>query len=210
VDHSSWLTRPLPSVYLTYAASDLVNISALFQQFVAKGYIASILKEESQRYISIWNDRKPYPGEKFRNHAFLPLDIINYRHGGTSSTLRYKCNGCQRDLPEGCFPMRETWVHTGTSESSLGTRTGQCFVCRAVCLQRQKKEHQHQSRRKSRSFSSSYSYYDYDYDYDEYGHDNWDACQALDFEIEDDFGDNPWADYYLTRPGIWGMPLPYY
>ncbi|KAF5345210.1 hypothetical protein D9758_009657 [Tetrapyrgos nigripes] len=98
VDHNEWMKRPIPASHLQYAASDVANISLLYQKFLENEYLGKVSTEESQRYISMWRDKTPSPSDRYRLHAFLPLNIIEYDYGLTKT-----CEGCARGLPRSCF-----------------------------------------------------------------------------------------------------------
>ncbi|KAJ3991437.1 ribonuclease H-like domain-containing protein, partial [Lentinula boryana] len=98
VDHETWLTRPLSSEYLEYAAHDVEIIHALYTHFIEAGYIQhpflSLNLSQSKRYISIWNDAPPEQGNIYRSHPLLPLEIIDFIPSNTTIT----CQGCSRNL----------------------------------------------------------------------------------------------------------------
>ncbi|KAJ3743028.1 ribonuclease H-like domain-containing protein [Lentinula detonsa] len=104
VDHETWLTRPLSSEYLEYAAHDVEIIHALYTHFIEAGYIQhpflSLNFSQSKRYISIWNDAPPEQGNIYRSHPLLPLEIIDFIPTNTTIT----CQGCSRNLSSSSFP----------------------------------------------------------------------------------------------------------
>ncbi|KAJ3737447.1 ribonuclease H-like domain-containing protein, partial [Lentinula guzmanii] len=103
VNHETWLTRPLSSEYLEYAAHDVEIIHALYTHFIQAGYIQhpllSLNLSQSKRYISIWNDAPPEQGNIYRSHPLLPLEIIDFIPSNTTIT----CQGCSRNLSSSSF-----------------------------------------------------------------------------------------------------------
>ncbi|KAJ4481040.1 ribonuclease H-like domain-containing protein [Lentinula aciculospora] len=118
VDHDLWMSRPLLNEYLQYAAHDVEIIDALHYHFIQLGYIDQDLPDISQRYISIWSDALPIPGDIYRSHPLLPLEILNLP---TTPTTTIICQGCARQLTLSSFP------------SSPGLAP-HCWVCLAVPL----------------------------------------------------------------------------
>ncbi|KAJ3991658.1 hypothetical protein F5050DRAFT_1793070, partial [Lentinula boryana] len=81
VNHETWLTRPLSSKYLEYAAHDVAIIHALDTQLIQVCYIQhpflSLNLSQSKRCISIWNDAYSEQGNTYRS-PLLPLEIIDF------------------------------------------------------------------------------------------------------------------------------------
>ncbi|KAJ3747035.1 hypothetical protein DFH05DRAFT_1391696, partial [Lentinula detonsa] len=78
----TWLTRPLSSKYIEYAAHDVAIIHALYTQLIHVCYIQhpflSLNLSQSKRHISIWNDAPLEQGNIFRSPPLLPLEIIDF------------------------------------------------------------------------------------------------------------------------------------
>ncbi|KAJ3927502.1 MAG: ribonuclease H-like domain-containing protein [Lentinula lateritia] len=110
VDHELWMSRPLPNEYLQYAAHDVEIIDALHSHFVQAGYIDQDLPAQSQRFVSIWSDAPPQPGNNYRSNPLLPLEILK----PNASTTTIPCTGCARNLSPSSFPhvrlARYCWV----------------------------------------------------------------------------------------------------
>ncbi|KAJ3729203.1 hypothetical protein DFJ43DRAFT_489612 [Lentinula guzmanii] len=137
VDHETWLTRPLSSEYLEYAAHDVEIIHALYTHFIEAGYIQHPFLSQSKRYISIWNDAPPEQGNIYRSHPLLPLEIIDFIPTNTTIT----CQGCSRNLSSSSFPPQiqtqprprnQTRFINPPSTLTPSTRPSECFVCLAV------------------------------------------------------------------------------
>ncbi|KAJ3742011.1 ribonuclease H-like domain-containing protein [Lentinula detonsa] len=143
VDHETWLTRPLSSEYLEYAAHDVEIIHALYTHFIQAGYLQhpllSLNLSQSKRYISIWNDAPPEQGNIYRSHPLLPLEIIDFIPSNTTIT----CQGCSRNLSSSSFPPQiqtqpqprarnQTRFINQPSTLTPSTRPSKCFVCLAV------------------------------------------------------------------------------
>ncbi|KAJ3980231.1 hypothetical protein F5890DRAFT_758310 [Lentinula detonsa] len=82
VNPETWLTRPLSSKYIEYAAHDVAIIHALYTQLIQVCYIQhpflSLNLSQSKRCISIWNDAPLEQGNIFRSPPLLPLEIIDF------------------------------------------------------------------------------------------------------------------------------------
>ncbi|KAF9493838.1 hypothetical protein BDN71DRAFT_1590801 [Pleurotus eryngii] len=112
VNHSLWLRRPLDVQFLQYAAHDAYLIELVYGAFERRGTLDRELEETSQRYISIWSDKKPEQSDIYRQHPLLPLNILTY---SPPSPLDRRCAGCQRLLPSSCF------TSTSLKENLLAT-----------------------------------------------------------------------------------------
>ncbi|KAF8075345.1 ribonuclease H-like domain-containing protein [Lyophyllum atratum] len=121
VNHSMWLTRPLSPQSLAYAASDVVIIERLTTSFFAEHVYPDILAD-SMQYISIWSDKQPVTGDRYRSHPLLPLHVID--RNLTKGLPVEQCGSCLRSLPRTCFPTPKQYTVT----------LKQCFVCRAVAI----------------------------------------------------------------------------
>lgn len=113
VNHSLWLRRPLDIQLLQYAAYDAYLIELVYGAFERRGTLDRELEEISQRYISIWSDKKPEQTDKYRQHPLLPLNILTY---SLPSPFDRQCAGCQRLLPSSCF-------------TSTSLKESKCLVC---------------------------------------------------------------------------------
>jgi len=118
--HASWKMRPLPQQLINYAARDVVLIARIFKRFEENNYLPRVLLfEQSRRYIQIHHNTIPRTGDRYKEHCFLLLDILNEPPLGRTLT----CNCCGRSLSHGdCF-------------SAAGQRLVKqrnCWVCRAV------------------------------------------------------------------------------
>ncbi|KAF8073305.1 ribonuclease H-like domain-containing protein [Lyophyllum atratum] len=120
ITHISWMNRPLQESYLAHAVRDVKVIHQLYDYFSEHDYIYAELKDDSQKYASIWEDFRPKKYDRHRNNGLLPLDIIDR----TLSTETGQCKSCMRHLSRGCFSK--------TKWNSAKDR--QCFMCRAVSV----------------------------------------------------------------------------
>ncbi|KAJ3758067.1 ribonuclease H-like domain-containing protein [Lentinula raphanica] len=116
VDHDIWTTRPLPLQHLHYAAHDVELIHILYSHFTLKNYIVPhipVLLYQSKLYVSLWSDAPPVPGDDYRSHPLLPLEIISAQSPTIdgllkSTTPSVMCKGCLRSLTLGSFPVVNT------------------------------------------------------------------------------------------------------
>ncbi|KAJ3967574.1 ribonuclease H-like domain-containing protein [Lentinula raphanica] len=116
VDHDIWTTRPLPLQHLQYAAHDVELIHILHSHFSNENYIVphlSVLLYQSKLYVSLWSDAPPVPGDDYRSHPLLPLEIISAQSPTIdgllkSTTPSVMCKGCLRSLTLGSFPVVNT------------------------------------------------------------------------------------------------------
>ncbi|KAL0065307.1 hypothetical protein AAF712_007641 [Marasmius tenuissimus] len=103
VDHHSWMQRPLSKKHLDYASHDAYLISQLLATFEKRGLTNnSDIVLQSNRYISIWNDKQPRKGDCYRSNPFFPLGIFDYRDD--SDEVSARCDGCKRNLSAASFP----------------------------------------------------------------------------------------------------------
>ncbi|GAW01746.1 3 -5 exonuclease and kh-i domain-containing protein [Lentinula edodes] len=103
VDHELWMTRPLPNEYLQYAAHDVEIIDALHSHFVQAGYIDQDIPAQSQRFVSIWSDAPPQPGNNYRSNPLLPLEIFK----PNASTTTFPCVDGVEDKQGGLFEAED-------------------------------------------------------------------------------------------------------
>ncbi|KAK7434204.1 hypothetical protein VKT23_020334 [Stygiomarasmius scandens] len=114
LDHSRWLERPLPPLYLSYAAHDVYIIGIIYNHFLQKNYLGKSLAAQSARYASIWENSQPREGDVYRRNPLLPLEILSTNSSLTQHTR--VCSGCERSLTDRSF-------------DGNGTK---CWVCMAV------------------------------------------------------------------------------
>jgi exonuclease 3'-5' domain-containing protein 1 len=116
VDHSKWLQRPLPALYLSYAAHDVYVIGIIYDHFFQKRYLVKSLPEQSARYISIWENDQPLKDDVYRRNPLLPLEILST---SSNQTKVRACSGCKRDLTLRSFEGNGTkcWVCMAVDES---------------------------------------------------------------------------------------------
>lgn len=119
MDHTRWLRRPLPQLYLNYASADVALIHALYDRFTQLRYITPVLSSQSELYITIWKHHQPTSHETHLRHPLLPLGVLN-SPDAQSSTI--SCTICSRELAETAFPT--------LGRNSISER--RCWVCRAV------------------------------------------------------------------------------
>ncbi|KZV84855.1 hypothetical protein EXIGLDRAFT_575876, partial [Exidia glandulosa HHB12029] len=101
VDHTQWLTRPLPLQYTAYAAEDIWILSKVFEVFHARAYFRSLeLEIQSQRYVNMHRGVPPQSGDIYRSSNLLPMEIIEAPVARNSSRV---CEGCHRVLGDACF-----------------------------------------------------------------------------------------------------------
>ena len=102
---------------LLYAAEDICKIQQLYDVFVNEGYIdEDALVQQSASYMELHAEARPHGG-KYQRHGLLPLAIF-----WVPATSLVQCQGCERDLPDTCFPRSAARGHVPRV----------CFVCRAV------------------------------------------------------------------------------
>jgi exonuclease 3'-5' domain-containing protein 1 len=119
VDHSQWLYRPLPQLYLDYASADVALIHALYDRFTQLRYITSVLSSQSELYITTWKYHQPASDEAHLCHPLLPLGVLNSPDAQFSTI---SCTICNRELAGTAFPT--------LSRDIISER--RCWVCRAV------------------------------------------------------------------------------
>jgi hypothetical protein len=84
----------------------------------SRGYIDEKLGEQSMRYITVWKNGQPKPGDNFKNHPLLLLGVLDHQ----DHTVTRECTGCERASPDSAF----------SSEAGDAQADRQCFVCSAV------------------------------------------------------------------------------
>ncbi|KAF9467847.1 ribonuclease H-like domain-containing protein [Collybia nuda] len=100
VNHDNWLDRPLSNDYLSYAAADIRLMGLLYDEFSVKGYTNYPgLCGESVRYVELWKNDQPVPGDLYKSHPLLPLEIL-YSY---PNSIRRGCSGCKRFLSQASF-----------------------------------------------------------------------------------------------------------
>ncbi|KAJ3769832.1 ribonuclease H-like domain-containing protein [Lentinula raphanica] len=132
--HDKWMCRPLPAEYLHYAAQDVEYMHDLYERFIQAGYIHqnssldSKILAQSNRYISLWSDTIPEPGDIYRSNPLLPLEILQPNQINPLESLAvssFICQGCFRALSRHSF-------HPNPQPHS--TIDVFCCVCSAVIL----------------------------------------------------------------------------
>lgn len=124
VDHQQWTHRPLPAVYLEYAAQDISLLSRVYATFQSRRYVSTRrhsrpeLEVQSRRYVNMWS--APVPNDSIYHHSnLLPLEKLVLPPAGKSS----ECAKWHRILSTTTFTY-----HSG------GARDGHdvCMVCRVL------------------------------------------------------------------------------
>lgn len=140
VEHTAWMTRPLPEKYTQYATIDAKLINAVYDEFNRLEYIDDILRQQSMRYVTMWKDHQPSYGDTYHAHALLPLGVLD----NPTYFVRRACNTCHRELPQEAF-------------SKTGWRLGKnlvCWVCAALKFRKRSRSHW--------DTDDEYEYYDSD------------------------------------------------
>lgn len=103
--YEAWLHRPLDPQLLEYAVYDVASILALYQHFLAAGWVDRFdgeVRAGSNVYASMYI-KVPYRrGNPFQNHPLLPFNVLN-RLSPNGSGQRKLCIGCERRLQKQCF-----------------------------------------------------------------------------------------------------------
>lgn len=132
-DTEAWMMRPLSSILVAYAATDIVRIAALYKCFEGHGYLVNEehLYALSTRYVSLHRtEGRPDPVDMFRRGPYLPLCMMPLAASkGNPRTLNLKqCTKCTRFMAEEHFPLPRRRKSIGDTSMNV-SRGESCKIC---------------------------------------------------------------------------------
>lgn len=142
-----WMRRPLTKELLKYAADDIKRIAALYDTFVAKGYVSGTnrqrLLEQSARYVSTWrNVGRPDPMDttfRFRKCPYLPFGALDIsEHTKVTEGVSSECSTCGYALELRHFPFISSALNVRNGRyigSKNVEKSNMCKICTLILAQ---------------------------------------------------------------------------
>lgn len=121
-----WLQRPLAAEDLRYAASDVLILREIYEQFQCmQAYdeaLKASLQQASERYaayFALHGATLPSKDDRFAKHALLPLGILLDETPMFPDAHQVECHGCRRKHAQNYFG---------------GKTLKYCSVCAAISM----------------------------------------------------------------------------
>jgi exonuclease 3'-5' domain-containing protein 1 len=107
LDGQSWDQRPLTTVNLEHASSQMSHLRLLATVLTHQAAKHPNILRESKRYIELYHSHRRQSGNPYEIHKYLPQGIFERTESENAlkSLGTRRCRGCQRDLYQESFQI---------------------------------------------------------------------------------------------------------